>query len=347
MRKFFSWLGILFSLIMLAGCNQTSSIALNLYTDRHYDVNQTLFESFTESTGIQINVLKMDADALITRLENEGVQSPADLVFLTDVGRLQRAKEKDLLQPFSSLDSVDTIPSKFVDEDNQWVGLTKRARVLVYNANETDVSTLSTYEALSSSSLRIATRSSTHVYNQSLVASLLALNGTESTRAWLNGLVERFAIRDPLTQNRQHVGNDRDQAKAVYAGIADVAIMNTYYMGRMLFSSDPLEVSVAQTLSIFFPNQATTGTHVNISGIGLARHSKNTERGQQFINFLLSESAQRVFADENFEYPIRSDMAPHSVLQTWGSFNEQNLALSTFANDSQEAYTLMVQAGWN
>jgi iron(III) transport system substrate-binding protein len=347
MRKFFSWLGTVFTLIILVGCNKSSSIALNLYTDRHYDVDQTLFDSFKEATGIQVNVLKMDADALITRLENEGAQSPADLVFLTDVGRLQRAKEKNLFQPFSSLDAANTIPSKFVDEDNQWVGLTKRARVLVYDANETSVSALSTYEALSSSSLRIATRSSTHVYNQSLVASLLALNGTESTRTWLEGLVARFAVRDPLTQNRQPVGNDREQAKAVYSGIADVAIMNTYYMGHMLFSSDPLEVNVAQRLSIFFPNQTTTGTHVNISGIGLARHSNVFERGQQFINFLLSETAQRVFADENFEYPIRSDMLPHPVLQSWGSFNEQDIVLSTLANFSQEAYTLMVQAGWN
>lgn len=338
---------LIYSLAFLAGCTPPEAIALNLYTDRHYDADDQLFSAFTQATGIQINVLKMDADPLLTRLENEGNQSPADLVFLTDVGRLQRAKEKELFQSFTSLEEIDHVSDRFVDEDQMWVGLTKRARVLVYHPERLSDDALSTYEALSESNLRIATRSSSHVYNQSLVASLLALNGEDDTRLWLNGLVNRFAIRDPLTQNRQPVGNDRDQAKAVYADVADVAIMNSYYIGRMLNSADNQEVEVAEALRIYFPNQDTTGTHVNISGIGIARASEKKDLAEQFIDFLLNETSQRLFADENFEYPIRTNMLPHPILQTWGSFKEQELALTDFATLSQQAFTLMVEAGWN
>ena len=339
--------GLILVLPVLIGCQTTSTPSLTLYTDRHYEADQLLFDQFRESTGIAVNVLKMDADALITRLENEGSSSPADLIFLTDAGRLGRAKEKHLFQQFNPEILPNTIASKYVDEDYHWMGLTKRARVFVYDYQRINVDDLSTYEALSTSDFSIATRSSSHVYNQSLVASLGMLNGEQATMTWLEGLVDRFAIRDVLTQSRQPVGNDRDQAKAVYSGIADIAIMNTYYMGRMLESSDPLEVAVAESLSIYFPNQETTGTHINVSGIGISQASSNVALANDFIAFMLTEASQRVFADENYEYPIRHDVLPHPLLQSWGEFIEQTVRLSDIASYSTDAYTWMVEAGWN
>jgi iron(III) transport system substrate-binding protein len=339
--------GLILVLPVLIGCQSPSSRSLTLYTDRHYEADQLLFDQFSETTGLSINVLKMDADALITRLENEGSSTPADLIFLTDVGRLGRAKEKNLFLPLNPNLFPQTIPSHYMDEDYHWVGLTKRARVIVYDPRTTHVEDLSTYEALSTSDFSIATRSSSHVYNQSLVASLALLHGEEVTRQWLDGLVDRFSIRDPLTQSRQPVGNDRDQAKAVYSGVADLAIMNTYYMGRMLVSSDPLEVDVANALSIFFPNQGTTGTHINLSGIGRSKYSSKEADANEFIQFMLTTTSQRLFADENYEYPIRSDVEPHPVLQAWGSFQEQSINLSAIATASNDAFRWMIEAGWN
>ena len=347
MKKRLLFGGLILSLPMLIGCQPVQTSTLNLYTDRHYEVDQQLFDAYEEATGITIQVLKMDADALITRLENEGDASPADLIFLTDAGRLGRAKSKGLFQPFDANLLPDNYPKKYTDTDKHWLALTKRARVLVYHPDRMDADSLSTYEALASQDLRIATRSSSHVYNQSLVASLALLLGEEATKSWLSGLVERFAIRDPLTQSRQPVGNDRDQAKAVFANQADVAMMNTYYMGRMLTSSDPLEVEVAETLSVFFPNQSTTGTHVNISGIGLSATTPKQEQAEDFIKFLLATSSQRIFADENFEYPILNDMEPHPLLQSWGPFVEQDIDFSAMSMMTETVYPWMIEAGWN
>jgi iron(III) transport system substrate-binding protein len=184
------------------------------------------------------------------------------------------------------------------------------------------------------------------VYNQSLVASMIEQMGVTATSAWIEGLVDNFAIRDPLTGSTHPVGNDRDQAKAVYNQLADVAIMNSYYFGRMLFSEDNSEVQVAASLAVYFPNQATFGTHINISGVGLTKHGKRQANALALLDFLLSSSSQKIFADGNFEYPVRVDVDPHPLLQSWGSFEEQTISLSTLYTNSQEAFQIMVAAGW-
>jgi iron(III) transport system substrate-binding protein len=158
--------------------------------------------------------------------------------------------------------------------------------------------------------------------------------------------VDNFAIRDPLTGSTHPIGNDRDQAKAVYNQLADVAIMNSYYFGRMLFSEDNSEVQVAASLAVYFPNQATFGTHINISGVGLTKHGKRQANALALLDFLLSSSSQKIFADGNFEYPVRVDVDPHPLLQSWGSFEEQTISLSTLYTNSQEAFQIMVAAGW-
>lgn len=338
---------VTFMLTMVASCQAQGSF-VNLYTDRHYEIDQELFNTFTSQTGIRVNVVKLDADPLLTRLETEGTSTDADLIFLADAGRLGRAKGKGLLKAFPDQPSLEVVPSYLKDIDQQWIGLTKRARILVYDPARLQANQLSTYEALGqlNSTLKVAVRSSSHVYNQSLVASMIEQIGVTATSAWIEGLVTHFAIRDPFTGSTNPVGNDRDQAKAVYNQLADVAIMNSYYFGRMLYSEDDNEARIAESLAVFFPNQATFGTHINISGLGLTKHGKRQANAVALLDFLLSSSSQKVFADGNFEYPVRADVEPHPLLQSWGSFEEQTISLSTLYSNSQEAFQLMVAAGW-
>jgi iron(III) transport system substrate-binding protein len=344
--KYLSLLLTACAVSVLVGC-ATSTEVVNIYTDRFYDTDQQLFDVFTQQTGIQVNVLKLDADPLITRLEIEGEFSPADVVFIADAGRLGRAKAKDLFQPLQSNIVETLVPEHLQDEDNHWTALTKRARVLVYSKVRELPEALSTYEALTDEVWfgRIVTRSSRHVYNQSLVATMIEEVGEDATRLWIRGLVKNFASRDGFG-NKNPIGNDRDQAKAVYSGIADVAIMNTYYLGRMLNSTDAIEKAAAESVGVFFPNQETYGTHINVSGAGIAKHSKRPQAAKQLIEFLLSESSQRQFADANFEYPVVDNVAPHPLLQSWGTFTEQTVLLSKLAGLSTLAFTLMEEEGW-
>jgi len=343
-----NYLGIVpFILTILTGC-QSPVAVVNLYTDRHYEVDQSLYDAFKLETGIQVNVVKLDADPLLTRLETEGQATSADLVFLTDAGRLGRAKSKGLLQSFGDASFLDLVPSYLQDDDQQWIALTKRARILVFNPDVTNVSTLSTYEALGQPEWfeKIVVRSSSHVYNQSMVAAMIEEIGETNTREWLINLVDNFAIRDPLSKSKNPVGNDRDQAKAVYNGIAEVAIMNSYYFGKMLYSEDPTEVEVASALEVFFPNQETYGTHINVSGMGLTRYSQRVENAKRLVEFMLTIESQRIFADANFEYPARLNVSPHPLLASWGSFIEQDIPLSNLSLRSEQAFQLMLEAGW-
>lgn len=343
-----NYIGIVpFILTILTGC-QSPQVFVNLYTDRHYDVDQDLYDAFESETGIHVNVVKLDADPLLTRLETEGDATVADLVFLTDAGRLGRAKGKNLLQSLGDEAFLNLVPNYMQDVDHHWVALTKRARIFVYNPQVTNASSLSTYEALAESQWyeKIAVRSSSHVYNQSMVAAMIEELGENATQEWLSGLVDNFAIRDPLSNSKHPVGNDRDQAKAVYNGIAEVAIMNSYYFGKMLYSEDPTEVEVASTLEVFFPNQETFGTHINVSGMGLTRYAKRVNHAKRLIDFMLTIESQRIFADANFEYPARLNVEPHPLLASWGTFHEQDIPLSVLATRSERAFQMMLEAGW-
>lgn len=246
------------SLLAFTGCTTDKQDALankeevknerevvNLYTDRHYDTDEELFKLFTEETGIEVNVVKGKSDELIERLAREGADTQADLLITADAGRLHRAKEKGLLQPVFSEILFKNIPENLRDKENYWFGLTVRGRVIVYSKDKVNPTELSTYEDLTSPKWKgkILVRSSSNIYNQSLLASFIAINGEEKAREWAKGIVENMA--------REPKGNDRDQAKAVVAGIGDIAIMNTYYIGKMLNSSNPEEVEVAKKLEYF------------------------------------------------------------------------------------------------
>ncbi|WP_342525128.1 Fe(3+) ABC transporter substrate-binding protein [Chryseomicrobium sp. FSL W7-1435] len=354
MKKILSLIAIL--VLFLAACSSSNETTetetstapeateesgeVNLYTSRHYDVDDELYAQFTEETGIQVNVIKGEADELLERIKREGEATEADLLYTADVGRLFRAKEEGVLEAAQSDVLAEQIPEKYRDGDNQWFGLTKRARVLVYNKDTVQPEDLSTYEALTEDEWngRILIRSSENVYNQSLLASFISIDGEEKATEWAQGLVNNFA-RDPE-------GGDRDQAKAIAAGIGDVAIMNTYYLGQMLNSEDPEEVKVAENLGVFFPNQETTGTHVNISGAGVVKGSKNKENAIKLLEFLSADAAQEVFAETNYEYPVNEGVPASELLKTWGEFKEQDIPLSELGTNNAKTIMIFNQVGW-
>lgn len=341
------------SMLVLSACggvteettngNDTSTAdsgVVNLYTDRHYDTDEELFQLFTKETGIKVNVVKGKSDELIERLDREGKDTKADLLITADAGRLQRAKAKELLQPVTSEALANSIPANLRDRDNQWFGLTVRARVMVYSKDRVNPDELSTYEDLAGSKWqgKVLVRSSNNIYNQSLLASFIAVNGEEKAKEWAAGMVDNMA--------REPKGNDRDQAKAVVAGEGDIAIMNTYYIGKMLNSSDPEEVKVAKKVGVFFPNQDTTGTHINVSGVGLTKHAKNQENGIKLMEFLAGETAQNQFAEANYEYPVNPNIKPSELLKSWGDFKPQDINLSLLGEYNRKAVEIFDQVGW-
>ncbi len=343
MRKSLIFLLVFSVMLVLAGCQlgtSSSDRSITVYSERHYDTDQYLFDLFEQETGIEVRVIDGNADQLINRLDNEGEDTEADVLIIADAGRLHRAKSMDLLQPVHSDVLFNNIPANYRDEDNMWFGLTKRARVLVYHPDRVDPSELSTYEALTEPQFkgRVVTRTSTNIYNQSLMASLIEIMGETEAKAFAAGLTANFA--------RTPAGNDRDQAKYVVEGGADIAIMNTYYIGRMMNSSDRFEQEVANTVKVFFPNQNTSGTHVNVSAAGVTKHANHSEDAIKFIEFLSSETAQSKFASANYEYPVHVNVEIDDLLASWGDFTAQSIPLSVLGEHSYRAAVIMDEVGW-
>lgn len=313
---------------------------VNVYTSRHYEADQELYKMFEEETGIKVNVVEGKGEELMERLSIEGEATKADVYITADAGNLFQAKDRGLLQSVESDVLENNIPEKLRDADNQWFGLTKRARVIVYAKDRVKPEELSTYEALTETEWqdRLVVRSADNMYNISLVASFIDVMGEDKAKEWAQGIVNNMA-RDPQ-------GGDRDQAKAVVAGEADVAIMNTYYLGVMLNSDDQEEVKVAENVGVFFPNQETTGTHINISGAALTKHAKNKENAIKFIEFLSAEKAQGKFAEANYEYPANPNVEPAELLKSWGDFKEQDVNLTVYGENQQAAIRIFNEVGW-
>ncbi|WP_238455515.1 Fe(3+) ABC transporter substrate-binding protein [Desulfolucanica intricata] len=344
---------LIVSMLALSACSSTPNKAesgndaaaadsgvVNLYTDRHYDTDEKLFQLFTKESGIKVNVVKGNSDELIERLAREGNNTEADLLITADAGRLHRAKAQGLLQPVTSEVLTNSIPANLRDQDNQWFGLTMRARVIVYAKDRVKPTDLSTYEDLTSPKWqgKVLVRPANSIYNQSLLASLIAINGEEQAKEWAAGIVANMA--------REPKGNDRDQAKAVVAGEGDIAIMNTYYIGKMLHSSAPEEVKVAEQVGVFFPNQDTTGTHINVSGVGLTKYAKNHKNAIKLMEFLASEKAQTQFAEANYEYPVNNNVEPSDLLKSWGDFKPQDISLTLLGEYNSKAVEIFNQVGW-
>ncbi|WEK55455.1 MAG: Fe(3+) ABC transporter substrate-binding protein [Candidatus Cohnella colombiensis] len=327
---------------LIAGCgsDSKSSGEVNVYTARHYDVDDTLYAKFTEKTGIKVNVVQGSAPELIERIKREGKSTSADVFITVDGGILDSAKKAGLLQPIESKVIDEQVQSDLKDTDNEWIGLSTRARIIAYVKDRVDPSELSTYEDLATEKWqdKVVVRSSTNMYNQSLLASMIAINGEEATEKWAAGLTANLA-RDPE-------GGDRDQAKAIVSGVGDVAIMNTYYVGQLLNSADPEEVKVAEQIGVFFPNQETTGTHINISGAGLIKHSKNKENAIKLIEFLTDVEAQGIVASTNFEFPVNKKAEIPALLKSWGEFKHQGLDFAAYGDYNAKAVEIANKVGW-
>ena len=313
---------------------------LNLYTHRHYEADQQLIAEFTEKTGIEVNVVNASADELILKMENEGAQSPADVLITVDAGRLTRANEKGLFQSVSSEILDANIPEHLRAPDGNWFGFTKRARIIAYDKERGLPDNLSTYEDLASPAMKgkVLIRSSGNIYNQSLMASIVANLGEEGAKTWAEGVVENMA--------RSPQGNDRDQMKALVAGEGEVAIVNTYYLGHLLNSQDEAEVEVGQRIGIFFPNQDDRGAHINISGAGVAKYAPNKENAIKFIEFLSGKDAQALLASSNYEFPVNPEAETSELLSSWGAFNEDKLSLEQLGLLNKQAVLTFDEAGW-
>ncbi|MDR1045897.1 MAG: Fe(3+) ABC transporter substrate-binding protein [Candidatus Adiutrix sp.] len=314
--------------------------AVNLYTARHYESDQVLYDLFEKETGIKVNAVSGNAPELIERIRREGGATSADLFITVDGGVLRTAKEAGILSPVTSEKALANVPQNRRDRDNQWLGLTTRARVIVYSKERVRAEELSTYEALADPKWqgRILARPSSSLYDQSLLASLIVLDGENEAAAWVKGFAGNFA--------RPPKGNDRAQAKDIAAGLGDVALMNTYYIGQMLNSKDPEEVRAVEAVGVFFPSQAGTGTHINISGVGLVKNGPNRDNAVKLIEFLTDVEAQNRLSADNYEYPVNPRARTHEFLASFGDFKTQDIDFDDLGRNNALAIRLFAQGGW-
>jgi iron(III) transport system substrate-binding protein len=317
---------------------QDRSIAV--YSARHYDSDRTLFETFTRQSGIRVRVIEANADQLIERIRAEGANSPADVLITVDAGRLVAAKAAGLLQPARSALLDEAIPAHLRDAEGHWFAFSARARVIMYDKTVGLPAGLARYEDLAKPDYRgmISVRSSSHIYNVVWTASMLAANGAEATEAWARGAAANLA--------RPPQGGDTDQIRAVAAGQGRLAIANTYYLGNLARSARAEERAIADRIGVLFPNQGDRGTHVNVSGAGIARGAPNQAGAQAFLEYLSSPAAQAIFADGNNEYPVVADAAPNAFLTGLGRFTQDLVNAGDVAARAADALRLMQRAGW-
>ena len=332
------------SILILSSCVETTkeSNEINLYSQRHYKVDEKQYETFEKETGIKVNVVKANADELIERLKNEGDNSPADLFITVDAGKLQKAKDLDLLQKISSPIINQNVDIDLKDVNGYWIPITYRARIIVYSKERVNVGELSTYANLTNEKWRnkVLVRSSSNAYNQALLSSIVANRGEEAATNWASELVKNFA-RDPK-------GNDRDQVKAITAGQGDLVIVNSYYIGLLLSSENDEEIKAGNSVGVFFPNQGEeeSGSHINVSGIGLAKNAPNKENAIKLMEFLTSESAQKTYTNTSYEYPANPNVEPNEIVKKWGSFKKDILDLNQLGVFRNRAIEIFDKSGW-
>lgn len=315
---------------------------VTIYTQRHYPADEKILQQFTQQTGIKVNVFFASAAQLIQRLKLEGKNSKADLLITVDGSMLYTAVKNKLLQPVQSSILDKNIPKKFRHPQNYCFALTYRGRVIIYSKDRVNPKNLSTYQALTTPEWeeKVLVRSSSNTYNQSLLASLIALDGVSKAKGWAEGMLNNFA--------RTPKGNDRDQIRAVAAGIGDLAIANTYYLGLMLNASDSIQRNVAKKVRIFFPNQGDTeeGVHINISGAGITKYAPNKSNAIKLLEFLSSKTIQEKFASTNYEYPVNIRAKWHQMLKSWGTFKTQNINFFTLGKYHEQAKDIFNEVGW-
>ena len=316
---------------------------VNIYTSRHYDADDLLYEQFTKKTGIKVNIISGKGSALIERLKAEGANSPGDVFFTVDAGNLANFQKQGYLQPIQSEAIKQIVPVELRGENDEWVAVAKRARVIFYNpelVDENEIKNIN-YEDLSKDTWKgkIVIRSSSNMYNQSLVSSLISNLGIEKTEEWAKGLVSNFS--------RKPQGNDRSQIMAVANKKASIAVANTYYIGIMLSGKGGQDqLNAANKVKIAFPNQGNRGTHINISGGGVLKYSPNRENAEKFLEFLLSREAQNHIVNNTFEYPVLSTVKPHPLIENFGEFKMDKTSVADFGKYNPDAVKLMDRVNW-
>lgn len=328
------------SITALAPLAALAAGEVNVYSARQEQLIKPILDRFTEETGIKVNLVTGKAEELLARLKSEGRNTPSDLLVTVDAGNLYTAEAAELFQKVRSATLDENIPPSYRDPDGEWFGLSVRARPFFYHPARVNPDDLSTYEALADPKWkgRICIRSSGNIYNQSLVASIVAANGEAKAEAWANGLVANLA--------RPPAGGDRDQIKAVAAGQCDIAVANTYYYAQMLASDDTATRDAARAVKVFWPNQDDRGTHVNISGAGVTKHAKNRDNAVKLIEFLSSTEAQQWYAEANQEYPVRDGIEWSAELKSMGEFKSDPLNALVIGAGNAGALKLMDRAGW-
>ena len=330
----------LLSVLLLTGAAPSMATEVNVYSARKEALIKPLLDRFTEESGIKVNLVTGKADTLLQRLKSEGRNSPADLLITTDAGRLHRAAEAGVLQPVESEALKRAVPKRYRAADNQWFGLSLRMRSLVYSRERVQLAQLSSYEDLSDPRWkgRLRVRSSNNIYNQSLVASMVAALGETETESWAKGLVENMG--------RPPSGGDRDQIKAVAAGQCDIALVNSYYYGRMVSSKKADEREAAAKTALFWANQGGRGVHVNVSGAAVTKASSHRENAVRLLEFLASDSSQAWYAASNYEYPVKNGLEIDATVASWGEFKADPLMLSRLGELNGQAIRITDRAGW-
>jgi len=338
--KFLSVLFITFIMTLSSFASE-----VNVYTSRHYDSDDALYQKFTDATGIKVNVISGKGKALMERLASEGANSPADVFITVDAGNLWKVQKDGMFQSISSNKINAVVPNNLRGPNDEWVGIAKRSRVIYYNPNTVSNDEINglTYEDLSDPKWkgRIAIRSSGNMYNQSLVSSLVANHGVAATEEWAKGFVANFA--------RKPEGNDRAQIMAVANGEADIAVANSYYIGLMLSGKKGEEQqAAAKKVMLHFPGQDGRGAHINVSGAGVLKNAPNAGNAVKFIEFLLSPEAQEHIVNNTYEYPMLSNVVgPNELIAQFGTdFKEDQTSVANYGKFNPDAVKLMDRAGW-
>jgi iron(III) transport system substrate-binding protein len=313
---------------------------LHVYSSRHYNTDEKLYADFTDSTGIEIKRIDGKGDALITRLEQEKDLGAADLFITVDSGRLWRAEQAGLFQPINSKILTEKIPANLRDEGGKWYGFSSRARVLIYNKETIEEGVLTSYQDLADPKWkgRVCVRSSSNIYNQSLLASMIAQSGKDKAKAWATGVLNNLA--------RKPQGGDTDQIKAVAAGVCDIALANSYYFFRLQRSENANDSKVVENLAIVFPDQDGKGAHINISGAGVLKHAKNKDAAVKFLEYLTSDTAQAYFANGNNEYPVVEGVKVNDTVEAQKSFKVQDINVREFGLHQKEAKMIFDEVGF-
>ena len=314
---------------------------VNIYSHRQPFLINPFLEEFTKKTGIKTNVV-YSTKGLAQRLKAEGQNSPADVILTVDIGRLYIYEDYNLLIPINSEVLNDNIPSHLKSPNNTWYGLSKRSRVIVSSKERVNASKIKRIEDLANPEWkgRICSRPGSHVYNRALMASIIAANGEEKAEQWAKSFVSNLA--------RRPQGNDRAQVKAIFEGQCDIAIINNYYFGKLKYSEDPQQQEWAKTVNLIFPNQGNDdrGAHINISGGGIAIHSKNKDNAIKLLEFLSGDVSQNLYGKINFEYPANPKISPASELIGWGIPKEDKIPIIRIAELGPVAQRIIDRVGW-